>query len=176
MFHIEDIDPKVYRTRSRNATLVMMAIFIVIGFVLAQLSLHYLGPYNDNKIVLNLMGGVAGLIVTGFIVKAFLADKPFMKETMYAFRLKRNLMYVTNKLRPIKEAAEAGDTNAMKCLRFYHIGLTQMHKFDNNTTALIDLDAEIRLLLDKMNELELDTQQTSFDPEWVKDYANDEQD
>lgn len=176
MFNIEPIDPKVYRTKSRNATLIMMAIFIVIGFIFASLSVHYLGPYNNNHLVLNFLGAFVGLLITAFIVKSFLADKPFMHEAMYGFRLKRNLMYVTNRLRHIQESAANGDQQAMKILRFYHLGLTQMHKFDQNSSALLDIQVEKDELEKKMSELGLELNQTEFDPEWTKDYKESKED
>ena len=175
-FQIENIEPAIYRKKSRNATLIMMAIFIVIGFICAQISVEMLGEYNNNKIVLSFMGAFVGLAITAWITKTFLANKPVMYEAMYGFRLKRNLMHVSNKLRPIKEAAEAGDTNAMRCLRFYHLGLSQMHKFDQNSVAQLDLKVEMEALERKMSELELELNQTTFDPAWVEDYANDAQD
>lgn len=173
MFTIENLDPKVYRSKSRNATLIMLGIFIVIGFVFASLSVHYLSPYNSNKLVLNFLGAFVGLMLTAFIVKKFMADKPIMQEAMYGFRLKRNLMYVTNRLRHIQEAVQKGDTKAMKILRFYHLGLTQMHKFEQNSSALLDLEVEKRALENTMRELGLELNQTEFDPEWVKDYHED---
>jgi hypothetical protein len=176
MFCIEEINPEQYRTKSRNATLVMMAIFIVIGFIGASTSVHYLSEYNSNKIVLNLIGAFAGLLITAWIVYKFLADKPFMYESMYGVRLKRHLMYVSNKLRPIQEAAENGDCNAMKCLRFYHLGLTQMNTFDNNSSANIDLKKEKDALVEKMQALNLDLNQTCLDPEWTESYSNDIED
>ncbi|MBO1926702.1 DUF3087 family protein [Thiomicrorhabdus sp. 6S2-11] len=173
MFSIEPIDPKVYRTKSRNATLVMLGIFIVIGFIFASLSVHYLSPYNSNKLVLNFLGAFVGLMITAFIVKKFMADKPIMAEAMYGFRLKRNLMHVTNRLRHVQEAVQNGDQQAMKILRFYHLGLTQMHKFEQNSSALLDLEVEKRELEQKMHELGLELEQIEFDPEWVQAYAED---
>lgn len=173
MFSIESIDPKVYRTKSRNATLVMLGIFIVIGFIFASLSVHYLSPYNSNKLVLNFLGAFVGLLITAFIVKKFMANKPIMAEAMYGFRLKRNLMHVTNRLRHIQEAVAKGDQQAMKILRFYHLGLTQMHKFEQNSSALLDMEVDKRELESKMQEFGLELNQIEFDPEWVKDYQED---
>ncbi|WP_232023538.1 DUF3087 family protein [Thiomicrorhabdus aquaedulcis] len=72
MFTIQAIDPKHYRRQTRKATLIMMGIFIVIGFVFSYGFVTYLGEYSNSPLVLNLMGAILGLALTGFIVKQFL--------------------------------------------------------------------------------------------------------
>lgn len=172
MFKLEDIDPVHYRKQTRNATLKIMAIFIIIGFISATLFVEAFGEYSNNKIVLNLMGAFIGLLITAYIVKTFFANKPWMAESMYAWRLKRNLMHITNVLKPIQAAAENNDLHAIKVLRFYHLGLEQMHKLEANSAALIDLMVEKRELEAKMTDLNLELNQVEFDPAWVADYTN----
>lgn len=170
MFQIQEIDPTVYRTKTRNATLIIMAIFIVIGFISATLFVEYLGPYSNNHLVLNFIGAFVGLVITGIIMKTFFADKPFMKEAVYGWRLKRNLMHVTNRLSNIQQAVKSGDRKAMKILRFYHLGLTQMHQLEQNSSALIDMKVEKEQLEKTMSELGLELNQTEFNPDWTKAY------
>ena len=98
MFKIEEIDPVFYRKQTRKATLIVMAIFIVIGFGAATLAVDLFGEYSSNHLVLNFIGAFVGLLITGTIVKLFFADKEWMKEGIYAWRLKRNLMYISNVL------------------------------------------------------------------------------
>ena len=170
MFKIQEIDPMVYRSKTRNVTLSMMAVFIVIGFITATLAVEYLGPYSNNHLVLNFMGAFVGLLITAWIMKKFFADKPFMQEAVYGWKLKRNLMYVTNRLANIQSAAKNGDQQAMKILRFYHLGLTQMHKLEQNSSALIDMKVEKEQLEKQMSELGLELNQVEFDPKWTNDY------
>lgn len=176
MFELESIDPKFYRAQTRKSTLIVMAMFIVIGLVTARLFVNWFGEYSNNLIVLNFIGAFVGLVITGFIVKGFFKDQPWMKEAMYAWRLKRNLMQITNRLRPIQEAVEQGDEQAMKILRFYHLGLEQMHRLEDNSSALIDLVAEKHALESKMKDREMDLDQTRFDPSWVEPYPNQNND
>lgn len=175
MFTIQDVDPAVYRKKTRNVTLSMMAIFIVIGFITARLAVEYLGPYSNNHLVLNFLGAFVGLLITAWIMKRFFADKPFMKEAVYGWKLKRNLMYVTNRLANIQQAVKNGDQQAMKILRFYHLGLTQMHKLEQNSSALIDLKVEKEELETQMKALGLELNQTEFDPEWTQDYKESDE-
>jgi hypothetical protein len=170
MFTIQPIDPKHYRRQTRRATLIMMAIFIVIGFGFAHSSVTYLGEYSSSPLVLNLLGAFLGLLLTGFIVKRFFAHKPWMKEAIYGWQLKRNLMHVTNVLRQVKEQAQADDAHALKVLRFYHLGLEQMHKLDDNNHALVDLMSEKKATEQQMQGLGLELEQLSFDPAWVDVY------
>ena len=175
MFEIEEMDAAFYRRQTRKATLIIMAIFIVIGMVMATSFVDWFGEYSNNHLVLNLMGAFVGLVITAFVVKWFFVKSPWMREAMYGWRLKRSLMHVTNRLRPIQEAVEKGDTEAMKILRFYHLGLEQMHRLEDNSHAMIELLAEKRGLEEKMTELNLDLNQTSFDPQWVEPYKNEVQ-
>ncbi len=170
MFKLEDIEPSYYRKKTRNATLIIMAIFIVIGFFFAHLSVTYLGDYSNNKLVLNLMGALVGLLVTAYIIKKFFADKPWMKESMYAWQLKRNLMHITNVLEKVQNAAKQNDPHALKIMRFYHLGLEQMHKLEANSSAIMDILAEKKEIEEKMTQLELNLNQTEFDPAWVERY------
>ena len=171
-FKIQDISPEQYRKKSRNATLIIMGIFLVIGFTMAVSFVNWWGEYSQNHLVLNFMGGLVGLAITALIVKTFFIQQPWMAEAMYGVRLKRHLMMVTNKLRPIQEASEQGDDNAMKILRFYHLGLTQMHKFENNHTALLDMAAEKQMLENRLNERQIDLNQIEFNPEMVEPYQH----
>jgi len=172
MFKIEEIDPVFYRKQTRKATLIVMAIFIVIGFGSATLALHWFGKHSNNHLVLNLIGAFVGLLITAAIVKVYFADKAWMKEAIYAWRLKRNLMYVTNSLANIQKAVEQGDEKAMKILRFYHLGLEQMHKLDDNNQALLDLLVEKKTLENKMNAKGISLEQTEFDFEWAEEYKS----
>lgn len=172
MFTIQEIDPIYYRKQTRSATIKIMAMFIVIGFITATLAIEWFGEYSSNKLVLNFMGAFVGLIITGFIVKTFFAKQAWMKEAIYAWRLKRNLMYITNLIKPIKEAVENEDEHAMKIMRFYHLGLNQMHKLEDNNQALLDIIVESKELAGKMRDKGLDIEQYSFDSSWVEDYRN----
>jgi len=170
MFQIEEIEPKFYQSQTRKATFIVMAIFLVIGFSLAHMFPIWLGDYFESKLTLNFVGAFVGLMITAFITKWFFADKPWMHEAMYGWRLKRNLMHVTNRQRHILEAVEQGDQQAMKILRFYHLGLAHMHNLEANSTSLVDMVVEKRELEKKMTELGMDLNQTQFDSAWVEEY------
>ena len=84
-------------------------------------------------------------------------------------------MHITNAMRPLQEKVEAGDTEAMKVLRFYHLGITQMYTFEQNTSGLIDLKSEKEQLEATMHELGLDTEQTQFELAKLKAVVGDKE-
>ncbi len=172
MFKIEEIDPVHYRKQTRKSTMIIMGIFIVIGFITARFTVAYFGEYSDNHIVLNFLGAFAGLLITFWIVNAFFKNAIWMKEAMYAWRLKRHIMYIYNALNRLQEAADQGDVEAIKILRFYQLGTEQMYRLDNNSHELIELRSQMQELESKMKEMGIESNQTEFDMESVDGYRN----
>jgi hypothetical protein len=162
MFQIQDIDPKVYRTNTRNATIRIMALFILVGFSTSY-GFYSLFDNPNNPLTLQIIGALIGLALVFWITAKFFKDKPWMAEAMYGWKLKRSLMHITNAMRQLQEKVEAGDVEAMKIMRFYHLGVTQMYTLEQNTSGLIDLKAEKEQLAGKMQELGVDTEQTTFE-------------
>ncbi|MDX2504443.1 MAG: DUF3087 family protein, partial [Gammaproteobacteria bacterium] len=136
MFKIEEIDPVHYRKQTRKSTMIIMGIFIVIGFITARFTVAYFGEYSDNHIVLNFLGAFVGLLITFWIVNAYFKNAIWMKEAMYAWRLKRHIMYIYNAMNRLQDATVQGDVKAIKILRFYQLGTEQMYRLDNNSHEL----------------------------------------
>lgn len=162
MFEIKEIDPHQYRVKTRNATLRVMALFIVIGFLTSYFFPNLFGENPHNLLTLQIMGALIGLGVVFWITAKFFKHQAWMKEAMYGWQLKRSLMHITNAMRPLQEKVAAGDVEAMKLMRYYHLGITQMYTLEQNTSGLIDLKVEREQLEAKMRELGLDTDQTEF--------------
>lgn len=55
----------------------------------------------------------------------------------------------------------------MQLLRFYHLGLTQMHQLDGNSSALSEAVAEINRHKERMEELGMKTDQPRLDADWL---------
>jgi len=172
MLKIEEIDPVHYRKQTRKSTMIIMGIFIVIGFITARFTVAYFGEYSDNHIVLNFLGAFAGLLITFWIVNAFFKNAIWMKEAMYAWRLKRHIMYIYNAMNRLQKAADQGDVEAIKILRFYQLGTEQMYRLDNNSHELIELRSQMQELESKMKEMGIEANQTEFDMESVDGYRN----
>jgi hypothetical protein len=56
----------------------------------------------------------------------------------------------------------------MKVLRFYHLGLTQMHELDGNSSDHGQLHREVDAHKARMEALGLDTDQARLDPAWLE--------
>jgi hypothetical protein len=172
MFKIEEIDPVHYRKQTRKSTMIIMGIFIVIGFITARLTIIYFGEYTNNHIVLNFLGAFVSLFITFWIVNAFFKDANWMKEAIYAWRLKRHLMTIYNAMNRLHDASDQGDIVAIKILRFYQLGTQQMYRFDNNSHELIELESQMRELESKMKDRGIESNQTEFDVASVDGYRN----
>ena len=172
MFKIEEIDPVHYRKQTRKSTMIIMGIFIGIGFITARLTVVYFGEYLNNHIILNFLGAFAGLLITFGIVNTYFKDANWMKEAMYAWRLKRHLMYIYNAINRLQKAVDQGDIEAIKILRFYQLGTEQMYKLDNNSHELIELRNQMQELESKMKNMGIEANQTEFDMESVDAYRN----
>lgn len=174
MFQIKEIDPKEYRTKTRNATLRVMALFIVVGFITSYFFPRLFGENPHNLLTLQIIGALIGLALVFWITAKFFKHQPWMQEAMYGWQLKRSLMHITNAMRALQEKVEAGNAEAMKIMRFYHLGITQMYTLEQNTSGLIDLKVEKQQLEAKMREQGLDTEQTQFDLAKLKTLIGDD--
>jgi len=170
MFKIEEIDPVYYRKQTRKSAMIIMAIFIVIGFCTARLAVTYLGEYSDNQIILNFIGAFAGLLITLWIVNRFFKNASWMKEAMYAWRLKRHIMYIYNAMSLLQKATDQGDVEAIKILRFYQLATEQMYTLDNNSHGLSELSVQMEELKSKMNTMGIEVNQIEFNMNSVDAY------
>ncbi len=168
-FEIKPMDAKLYRAKTRQATLVIMVGFSVIGFGLSLGFVAWFWPSEGGKFWYQMGGALTGLFLTAGVVSLF-KEAEWMQEAVYGFLLKRNLMRITNRLRPLNEAVERGDVQAMRIVRFYHLGLAQMHDFEQNSHAFAELKAPMQAHLDRMQAAGLALDQTRFEPQWLDAY------
>jgi len=91
----------------------------------------------------------------------------WLGPAVYSWQLKRSLMSITNVMHHLKAAVESGDPDAMKLLRFYHLGLSQMHKLDGNSSDDAQLHREMEQHQARMQALGIDIRQTRLDPAWL---------
>jgi hypothetical protein len=63
---------------------------------------------------------------------------------------------------------QAQDPAAMKLLRFYHMGLEQMHRLDANSSDQGTLAREADEHVQRMQEMDMNTEQSCLDPAWIE--------
>ena len=142
MFAIKPMDPHTYRQQTRRSTLIIVVLFVLLTMLLSTGAVSLLGQPGGDNFRYNL-------------------------AAVYGWQLKRNLMRVTNVMHQVTSGVSANNPAAMKLLRFYHLGLLQMHQLDGNTSALSSLTREIDQHREQMEAQGLDLDQTRFDSAWL---------
>ena len=168
MFEIKEFNPETYRRQTRRSTLIILLIFAPLAMLLSGLAVMLFGEPGGDNFRWNLGGVLAALVLTVLLVRQVFWSQPWMAPAVYGWQLKRSLMSVTNVMHHVKAGVAAGDPVAMKLLRFYHLGLTQMHQLDANSSALSQMVREIDEHRAHMEALGLDTDQPRLDPAWLE--------
>ncbi len=168
LFEIVPRSPETYRRETRRSTLIVAATFAILAMGLSGLAVALFGEPGGDNLRLNIGGVVAGLALTVALVRLLYWQQPWMASAAYGWRLKRSLMRVTNMMHQVRAGVSAGDPAAIKLLRFYHLGLTQMHQLDGNLTGLSDSVAEIDRHREGMEALGMDIEQNRLESEWLE--------
>lgn len=173
MFELQPMAAEFYRSQTRRSTLVVCVILAASCFLMANLSIFLFGePGGDNNFRWNLAGVIAGLLLTIALVRKVLWEQPWMAAAVYGLRLKRQLMKITNMLHQVEAAVAEEDPTAMKVLRFYHLGLIQMHTLEGNSTAISDMVRQIDQHRERLIDQGMDPEQNRLDPAWLEDIAS----
>ena len=167
MFELKPCDPATYRQQTRRSTLVIAVLFLALAMLLSSLAVMLFGEPGGDNFRFNVGGVFAGVLITVALVRGPFWTQPWMTSAVYGWQLKRSLMSVTNVMHKVSERVQANDPSAIKLLRFYHLGLTQMHELDANSSAQAQLVGEIEAHKAKMQALGIATEQTRLDPAWL---------
>ncbi|MBB2494908.1 DUF3087 domain-containing protein [Aquipseudomonas ullengensis] len=167
MFELKPLDPEDYRRQTRRITLGIAVTFVVLALLLSTLAVKLFGVPGGDNFRWNLAGVLVGLGLTIALVRFKLWSQPWMAPAVYGWQLKRNLMRVTNVMHHVQGAVAASDPAAMKLLRFYHLGVTQMHQLDGNSSDLSQMVQEINQHREAMQAQGLDVDQQRLDPDWL---------
>lgn len=167
-FEIKQLSPETYRQQTRRSTLIVAATFAVLAMGLAALAVSVFGEAGEDSLHLNALGVAIGLLLTIVLVRSVFWTQSWMACAVYGWRLKRSLMSVTNVMHHVTAGVTAGDSDAMKLLRFYHLGLAQMHQLDGNSAALIETAREIDLHRETLVARGIEVDQTRLDAGWLE--------
>jgi hypothetical protein len=166
-FEIKQQNPETYRRQTRRSTLIIALIFAVLAVGLSVVAVKLFGEPGGDNFYLNLGGVIVGLAVTVALVRFKFWSQPWMAPAVYGWQLKRSLMSVTNVMHQVTSGVKVNDPNAMKLLRFYQLGLTQMHALDGNTGAHSQAVREMDEHKARMEALGLEVELYSLDPAWL---------
>lgn len=167
MFEIKTFNPEVYRQQTRRSTLLIAGLFVVLAMTLSTLAVLQFGTPGADNFRFNLAGVITALLITIALVRYQFWTQPWMAAAVYGWRLKRSLMRVTNIMHHVNAGVLARDPAAMQLLHFYHLGLTQMHQLDGNSSALNQTLRDSEKHKACMVELGMDTELSRLDPAWL---------
>jgi hypothetical protein len=168
MFEIHAFDPVLYRRQTRRSTLFIALIFLSLAMLLSTLAVHTWGTPGGDNLRLNIAGVAVGFLLSALLVRQVFWSQPWMAAAVYGWRLKRNLMRVTNVMHQVEAGVSAENPAALKLLRFYHQGLSQMHQLDANTSALSQEQRAIDAHRQRLETLGIDSDQPRLDPQWLE--------
>lgn len=168
LFRLKKINPETYRSETRKATWIIIVIFVALAMLLSSLLVMFFGEPGGNNFKLNVAGVASAVFITAALVRLVFSQQPWMAANVYGWQLKRSLMQVTNVMHHVADAVTAGNPAAMKLLRFYHLGLMQMHQLDANSSEASQIMREINAHAEQMLEMGIDCDQQALDPAWIQ--------
>ncbi|EJL02109.1 hypothetical protein PflQ2_3404 [Pseudomonas fluorescens Q2-87] len=169
MFEIKPWDAGTYRQQTRRSTLIVAVVFLALAMLLSSLAVMVFGTPGGDNFRFNLGGVIVAVLVLVGSMRLYFWSQPWMAAAVYGWQLKRSLMRITNVMHQVKAGVQAQDPTAMKLLRFYHLGLAQMHQLDANSSDQGSLVREADEHLANMQALDLDTEQPRLDPSWIEE-------
>jgi hypothetical protein len=168
MFEVKPWDAGTYRQQTRRSTLIVAVAFLALAMLLSSLAVMLFGTPGGDNFRFNLGGVIVAVLVLIGSMRLYFWSQPWMAAAVYGWQLKRSLMRITNVMHQVKAGVQAQDPTAMKLLRFYHLGLAQMHRLDANSSDQGSLVREADEHLAQMQALNLDTEQSRLDPAWIE--------
>lgn len=168
MFEIKPYDPQQYRQQTRRSSFILALIFLALAMSLAALFVAIFGEPDGDNFRWNVSGVLAGLAITAALLKGRFSKQPWMAAAVYGWQLKRSLMSVTNVMHHVTAGVSAGDSDALKLLRFYHLGIAQMYELDSNPSDQSQLARESLEHLQRMQTLGIDPDQSQLDSTWIQ--------
>lgn len=168
MFEIQPQNPEIYRSQTRRSTIIIALIFIALAMLLSTAAVALFGEPGGDNFRFNVGGVFVAVLAMAALMRSVLWSQPWMAPAVYGWQLKRSLMSVTNVMHKVTAAVAKDDPSAIKLLRFYHLGLNQMHQLDGNSSDHSQLIREMDAHKARMEALGIDTQQTQLNPAWLE--------
>ncbi|MGY4532062.1 hypothetical protein ACVW0Y_001178 [Pseudomonas sp. TE3786] len=167
MFEIQPFNPETYRQQTRRSTLIVAVIFVALAMLLSSLAVLLFGTPGGDNLRWNAGGVGVAVVACAALFKFKLWSQPWMSAAVYGWQLKRALMSVTNVMHQVEAGVKAQNPHAMKLLRFYHQGLTQMYQLEANSSSLSQMVHEIDAHKEAMQAQGLDSDQPRLEPQWL---------
>ena len=135
---IQEINKARYRNHL-NKVIVGCIVALVIGSLgIAQVLIAVFPSEQGSHFHWNLLGVVVTCLIIGSVLKKY-KHHDFMTEVTYVWELKKQLNYITRKMRKLKAAVEEGDVVAMQIINYSYAGSRQLWQLDDNTITMEEL-------------------------------------
>ncbi|EJM36404.1 Protein of unknown function (DUF3087) [Pseudomonas sp. GM33] len=168
MFEIQPMNADTYRQQTRRSTVIIALIFLALAMLLSSAAVALFGTPGGDNLRFNVGGVFVAVLVMVALMRKVFWRQAWMAPAVYSWQLKRSLMSITNVMHHVTAAVERGDPVAMKLLRFYHLGLNQMHQLDGNSSDHGQLIREMDQHKERMQAQGIEIQQTRLDPAWLE--------
>ena len=168
MFAIQPMNADTYRQQTRRSTVIIALIFLALAMLLSSAAVALFGTPGGDNLRFNVGGVFVAVLVMVALMRKVFWRQAWMAPAVYSWQLKRSLMSITNVMHHVTAAVERGDPVAMKLLRFYHLGLNQMHQLDGNSSDHGQLIREMDQHKERMQAQGIEIQQTRLDPAWLE--------
>ena len=167
-FKLTTIKPEDYRQQTRKATWIIIVVFVALAMLISSLLVMFFGESGGDNFRLNMAGVATGVLITAALVRQVFSKQSWMAANLYGWRLKRSLMSITNVMHNVTAGVAEKNITAMKVLRFYHLGVMQMHQLDANTSEISQMVHEVDQHKQRMQELDIDCDQQVLEPTWIQ--------
>jgi formate/nitrite transporter FocA (FNT family) len=168
MFEIQPQNPEMYRRQTRRSTFIIAGIFLALAMLLSTTAVSLFGEPGGDNLRFNVGGVFVAVLLMVALMRSTFWNQSWMAPAVYGWQLKRSLMSITNVMHQVTAAVEKGDSGAMKLLRFYHLGLSQMHELDGNSSDHSQLMREMDQHKARMEALGIETEQRRLNPAWLE--------
>lgn len=167
MFDIQPQNPELYRRQTRRSTVIIALIFLALAMLLSTVAVGLFGEPGGDNLRFNVGGVFVAVLLMVALMRSLFWGQQWMASAVYGWQLKRSLMSITNVMHQVTAAVERSDPTAMKLLRFYHLGLSQMHELDANSSDHAQLSRDMDQHKARMQALGIDTEQTRLHTDWI---------
>ncbi|KPV95790.1 hypothetical protein AN214_02177 [Pseudoalteromonas sp. P1-9] len=166
---LQEINKARYRNHL-NKVIVGCIVALVVGSLgIAQGLIAVLPNEQGGHFHWNLAGVVISCLVIGSVLKKY-KHHDFMTEVTYVWELKKQLNYITRKMRKLKAAVEEGDVIAMQIINYSYAGSRQLWQLDDNTITMEELSIWQAELDAKAREVNVVLDSEKYDPQSLANY------
>lgn len=135
---IQEINKARYRNHLNKVIVGCIGALVIGSLGIAQTLIAILPSEQGSHFHWNLAGVVVTSLIIGSVLKKY-KHHDFMTEVTYVWELKKQLNYITRKMRKLKAAVEEGDVVAMQIINYSYAGSRQLWQLDDNTITMEEL-------------------------------------